>query len=363
MGEVIGRGLAGAIRAARYIPTGADVAVEQIPARLRADAAFTGCLVDAAAAASAVRHPALVSLYDVVADEEGMLVVGDVPRGNPLSRAVRSDPSAASALRILDALLGGLTALHQAGLVHGNVARGVILADDAGEVRLTGLGTAVALRAAAGEPSSPAADVRAAAGVGLDLLADAPRSLPAASRRALTRLLRRAVSRPEASGFSAAALRAAVQRDAGSHRLTRRLWPRRAGARALLVLGPVAAGVVASLAVSAARGAGELAPALVVQPGLHLTAAPPAGGCGTTFAFTGTAAVHGQGVLVYQWARSDGAVGAPRRLVISAGDSAFRVTNRWTLVAPPSTSTLRMTLRILSPAPMQASRSIDVSCD
>jgi hypothetical protein len=372
IGKVIAHGMAGAVRTARFLPTGAEVTVEKVPARLRSHPAFADQLAKSGEIASTLRAPQLVAVYDVVKDGEDLMVVGELAEGRTLAedRSVEPTLPAETAFRVVDDVLAALEVAHAAGLAHGGVGRETVLASPDGRYRLGGLGLAGALCVAEGRECSAAADLAATARLGLSLLGmEAGEKRPHGVSRRTARLLQAAAAvRAPGTMSSAAGMRAALtaarggtpaaDRDREGRRRVFRLSGRLSLAAAAVAVG---VGVGVGLAVTAARTTPRPAPSpLVVKPGVQLAASPQTGGCGTRFVFTATGDVAGQGTLVYEWARSDGVVDQ-RRLIITAGHGGFKVTNAWTLSSPVA-GPITMTLRVLAPTPISVSHIITPTC-
>ncbi len=128
-----------------------------------------------AAALAGLRHPNILSVYDVLDDAEGVWLIEQWITGAPLSAVL----AATGKLRAIDALalvhgaLQGLSYAHGRDVVHGDVAPGNILIDQSGTPMLVDFGLAVtpghlslggtpgymAPEAAAGRPVDKRSDV------------------------------------------------------------------------------------------------------------------------------------------------------------------------------------------------------------
>lgn len=146
LGEQIGRGPLGPIYAAAD-PAGDEVAVEVVPPEEFDDDRAIARLEASVAGAAALDHPGLVRVRAAVRTPEGGVgVVRDRAAGRTLASALAErgalPPSRVASL--LGEVLAGLEAVHQAGLVHGDLrpARVVIEGE---RVRLDGLGLATGL--------------------------------------------------------------------------------------------------------------------------------------------------------------------------------------------------------------------------
>src|SRR4051794_33522434 len=96
---------------------------------------------------ASLNHPNLVSVYDIVSDEEGVLIVMEYVDGETLRDAIDRGPvPPARALGILRGLAAGLDHAHAEGIVHRDVKpANVLLGGRGGEVKLADLGIATAV--------------------------------------------------------------------------------------------------------------------------------------------------------------------------------------------------------------------------
>ena len=399
IGEVIGRGLAGELREARYLPSGLEVAIEEMPRELATDSAFRARLVAEGRRASRLRDPNALAVYDLIADDRRVALVVEHVDGTALAKLGAGSPvPAAAVLVIADTVLAALIAAHAAEIVHTGVSPEAVWVAEDGRVRLGGFAVGRALHPE--RDSQPATDTAGVASMTSALLGDrleAGRAESGDVRRVRT-VLRRGMSPDRrrryrtASGMRAALTAAAADmlgagwHEAGTRELAtlaaaaarparraasavtetqpqrkRSRRVRRVLAGAALVTGAVAAGILIGLVVAVLRGTGPSASAgLTVDPPLSLQVDPPHGSCDTTFAVTATGAVQGRGTLVYRWERSDGLQTEDTQLAIPASNSSFRITERW---APSgSLSQPTITFRIVSPNPMSVTQALPYSC-
>lgn len=176
--EVLGRvrpDVAGGVWQARDVDTGDVVALKQVPASAVSDLHRSVSLL------ARLQHPHVSRILGFVEVGSTSYLVAEWVEGatlDLLTSATRLSP--AQALGVVRGVLLGLAHSHARGLVHGNVSAATIVLDRAGQPWLTGFGL----------EGSPAADVRRAAQVLVDLLAQPDRpgdldALPVALRGVL----------------------------------------------------------------------------------------------------------------------------------------------------------------------------------
>lgn len=146
--EALGRGGMGVVWRARDEYLQRDVAVKEILLLDRLDdATRTGLLerfVREARAAARLDHPAIISVYDVVAEHDLPWIVMQLIRGRSLDQMVREhgplspDAAATIGLQVLDAL----DTAHAEGILHRDVTPRNVLVGDDGRVVLTDFGIA-----------------------------------------------------------------------------------------------------------------------------------------------------------------------------------------------------------------------------
>ncbi|MGI8904516.1 MAG: serine/threonine-protein kinase [Solirubrobacteraceae bacterium] len=96
---------------------------------------------------ASLSHPNLVPIYDVLAAEDGeLIVVMEYVEGETLQAAMRRDSglSVAAGLRVLDGVSDALDAIHRRGIVHRDVKPANILLGSDGSIKLADLGIASA---------------------------------------------------------------------------------------------------------------------------------------------------------------------------------------------------------------------------
>jgi serine/threonine-protein kinase len=96
---------------------------------------------------ASLNHPNLVAVYDIVTDDEGVLIVMEYVDGETLRDAIDRGPlPTARAIEVLRGLAAGLDHAHAEGIVHRDVKpANVLLGRRGGEVKLADLGIATAV--------------------------------------------------------------------------------------------------------------------------------------------------------------------------------------------------------------------------
>jgi eukaryotic-like serine/threonine-protein kinase len=391
---VTGHGLVGPLHAARYLPTGLTVTVEDIPSSLARDDAFTQRLASIGRVAASFRHPGAVAVFNLLDDGGRLRLVTELDDGVPLAALPPGHAalSPADALSIADGVLDVLGAAHAEGLVHGGVTRGAVLITRAGEVRVRGFALAAALHPdRAADATNDLADTAVLTASLLGISLD-DRALRLPQLRAVRNVLRRAAAADPSHRYrSAATMRRAL--DAAATRSLGMDWREGAALAGLVrsaapspappapvhrkpaprVKGPaarrrvvvaaaaVALGIVAGLVATAARGA-QPPPATPVQLAgpLTLTVTPAEGGCDTSFTIRASAPVRGAGSIVYRWERSDGGVTAKTPLQVTTADASIAVTQSWYVSGPESPPWIAF--QVVSPAPARRAVTLDYAC-
>lgn len=97
-----------------------------------------------ARAAGALRHPSIVTIYDIVEDASSVYLVMEYVNGVTLDRMMRerSGLDAASFLHILRQAAEALDTAHQRGIIHRDVKPANILVDENGDAKITDFGIA-----------------------------------------------------------------------------------------------------------------------------------------------------------------------------------------------------------------------------
>lgn len=135
----LGRGGGGRIFLARDTLLRRDVALKEATSVAGAKTALRE-----ARAASRVRHPGVIAIYDVVAREENALIVSEYVAGGSLQdRLAEEGPlCGAEAHRVAIGLLEAVAAIHEEGLVHGDLKPSNVLLDTSGAPKVADFGLA-----------------------------------------------------------------------------------------------------------------------------------------------------------------------------------------------------------------------------
>jgi F5/8 type C domain len=125
-----------------------------------ADDPRCAAFLDAARRSTAVSDPRFLPVLDAVPDEDGIAyVVREWSRGLPLSVILREGPlPSRRAAEIVGEVAAALAIAHEVGMPHRAINPSTVLVKENGAVRITGLGTEHALRAAAPAPTPSTAD-------------------------------------------------------------------------------------------------------------------------------------------------------------------------------------------------------------
>ncbi|MGI8593156.1 MAG: serine/threonine-protein kinase [Solirubrobacteraceae bacterium] len=216
---------------------GRDVAVKRLHAeRPQSDAKR---LRREARIGASLRHPALVTVFDVVAEADSVLIVMDYLDGGTLADEIARGPLGGDrAIALLRPVADALDHVHERGVVHRDVKPANILVGRDGTVKLADLGIATAAESTkitqtgaiigtpayiaperlAGEPASAAADIWSLAAVAYEAISGTrarastnPVELATSARRIPAPDLR--TSRPDCPEAAAEALRRGLAPD------------------------------------------------------------------------------------------------------------------------------------------------------
>jgi len=144
LGELLGRGGMGQVHAARH-RSGRLVAVKRVRNTLSTDQLLVERLADEARLLRTVSHPNVVRALDHGTDSEGMpFLVMDRAHGTPLNQLIDEHGALPHerVAAIASQLFAGLTAIHQARIVHADLKSHNVLVDDVDIVTIIDFGLA-----------------------------------------------------------------------------------------------------------------------------------------------------------------------------------------------------------------------------
>src|SRR5580693_8856000 len=155
-----------------------EVALKVMHADLARDADFVGRFIGEAKSVAKLSHPNIVGVYDQGADGQYLYLAMEYVPGRTLRALMRERGWLPwqEALAVIDPVLSGLAAAHQAGIVHRDVKPENVLLTDDGRVKVVDFGLArasaagviigsvnyIAPEQVTGAPSDPRTDVYSA---------------------------------------------------------------------------------------------------------------------------------------------------------------------------------------------------------
>ncbi|MGQ0616897.1 MAG: serine/threonine-protein kinase [Acidimicrobiia bacterium] len=143
VGEELGRGGFGIVRAGMHRRLGRAVAIKQLPAFLAADATVRARFAAEARVLAGLAHPHIVPIYDYV-ERDGIcvLVMEQLPGGTVWGRFVASGFTAPAAVAVAMVTCDGLHYAHQGGVLHRDIKPENLLFSAEGAIKVTDFGIA-----------------------------------------------------------------------------------------------------------------------------------------------------------------------------------------------------------------------------
>lgn len=144
LGRELGRGGMGAVYLARDEVLGREVAIKRIGMLPGATSPDLARAEREARLAAMLNHPHVVSVFDLVADQDHQWLVMEYVEGESLAERIRSGGGLdhAEAAQIMWQVADGLASAHKAGITHRDVKPSNILVTADGQAKLTDFGIA-----------------------------------------------------------------------------------------------------------------------------------------------------------------------------------------------------------------------------
>jgi predicted esterase len=146
--QPIGAGGMGEVYRARHLKLGREVAIKVLPAALGADPALRARFEREARTASALNHPNIVTIYDIIEQEGVTCIAMELVQGRTLRELIAEGPVALQdAVRWAIQVAEGLVAAHEAGIVHRDLKPANVMVTSDGRVKILDFGLAKPLAA------------------------------------------------------------------------------------------------------------------------------------------------------------------------------------------------------------------------
>ena len=142
IGEFIGAGGMGEVYAATDLSLDRRVALKLLPGDSHADPARRERFLREARAASALNHPAVVSVYDAGVADGQLFIAMELLDGEPLSVWMRGRHDTPRALEIMAQVADGLARAHAAGIVHRDLKPDNVMVARGGFAKIVDFGIA-----------------------------------------------------------------------------------------------------------------------------------------------------------------------------------------------------------------------------
>ncbi|MBA3465629.1 MAG: protein kinase [Deltaproteobacteria bacterium] len=140
----LGKGAMGEVWRARDERLDRYVALKVLPADAAGDVERRARMLREARAAAAIRHPSVVTLFDIVNHQGDDILVMELVEGRTLSEALRKDgaPSLEVGLRWIHGIAEALVAAHARGILHRDIKAANIMVTPDGGVKVLDFGLA-----------------------------------------------------------------------------------------------------------------------------------------------------------------------------------------------------------------------------
>ncbi len=141
--RMLGRGSFGCVFLARDPQLQRQVAIKVLHNRLWSNPKVCERFLHEARLAATLRHPALVSVYDLIDVDDTLYLVMEFVDGQTLSEQIKSPRTPRAIARLVADIATAVHAAHQVGLVHCDLKPGNILIDAGGHPHITDFGLAM----------------------------------------------------------------------------------------------------------------------------------------------------------------------------------------------------------------------------
>lgn len=140
--STLGQGGMGVVYKARDRSLNRDVAIKVLPPEAVSDPSRKQRFVTEAKAASALNHPAIVTIYDISSDAGVDFIVMELVSGRTLDRVIKSGLSSARALGYASAIADAMARAHDAGIVHRDLKPSNVMVTDDERIKILDFGLA-----------------------------------------------------------------------------------------------------------------------------------------------------------------------------------------------------------------------------
>ncbi len=142
--SLLGKGAMGEVWRARDERLDRYVALKVLPAELASDPERRARLIREARAAAAIRHVNVVTLFDIVEDGSGDILVMELVEGRTLSDVIRKSgpPALETALRWIEGIADALVAAHARRILHRDIKAANIMVTPDGGIKVLDFGLA-----------------------------------------------------------------------------------------------------------------------------------------------------------------------------------------------------------------------------